>query len=195
MQALIDTMASQVAERCQAMLDAARAEAGAILKDARERAVQRRDSAVAATEKDVARMAERARQLLAIEAEHESLTMEQAIADEILHQVSAELEKAAQSPDFPEIFIALLAEVMAEAPKDALVTVPTGYGERARAWLREHGYGEVTVQESPAMRDGCAMQDKAHTYRITNTLSSRLSKLQNEARKVCLEALFGGKAG
>jgi vacuolar-type H+-ATPase subunit E/Vma4 len=194
-QALFDTMARQVADRCQALLDAARAEAGALLKEAREHADRRRREAVQAAEREVQRLAERARQLLAVEAEHESLTMEQSIADEILRSVSFELEKAALSPKFPAIFDALLAELMADAPKDALVTVPVSFGERAKAWLQQHGYPDVTVQESPAMRDGCAMQDAAHTYRVTNSLSSRLSKLQNEARKVCLRSLFGGGAG
>lgn len=194
-QALFDTMARQVADRCQAMLDAARAEAGVILKEAREHADQRRRDAVHAAEQEVQRLAERARQLLAVEAEHESLTMEQSIADEVLRSVSFELEKAAQSPKFPAIFDALLAELMTDAPKDALVTVPVSFGERAKTWLQQHGYPDVTVQESPSMRDGCSMQDAAHTYRVTNSLSSRLSKLQNEARKVCLRALFGEGAG
>ncbi|NUM53685.1 MAG: hypothetical protein HUU46_08580 [Candidatus Hydrogenedentes bacterium] len=190
-QALFDTMARQVADRCQAVLDAARAEAGAILKEARERADHRRKEAVDAAERDVRRLAERARQLLAVEAEHESLTMEQSIADEILRSVSFELEKAAQSPKFPAIFDALLDELAADAPKDAIVTVPVSFADRAKARLQQRGLASITVVESAAMRDGCAMQDAAHTYRVTNSLSSRLSKLQNESRKVCLHALFG----
>jgi len=190
-QALFDTMARQVADRCQAVLDAARAEAGSLLKEARERADHRRKEAVDAAERDVQRLADRARQLLAVEAEHESLTMEQSIADEILRSVGVELDKAAQSPKFPAIFDALLAELMAGAPNDATVTVPVSFGDRAKAWLQQHGLSGVTVVESAAMRDGCSMQDAAHTYRVTNSLSSRLGKLQNEARKVCLRALFG----
>ncbi|MCC6156315.1 MAG: hypothetical protein IT367_21290 [Candidatus Hydrogenedentes bacterium] len=190
-QALFDTMSRQAADRCQAALDAARAEAGSILKEARERADHRRREAVTAAEHEVRRLADRARQLLAVEAEHESLTMEQSIADEILRSVGFELEKAAQSPKFPAIFDALLAELMADAPKDAIVTVPAGFADRAKTWLNSNGFAGVTLQESSAMHDGCAMQDKSHTYRVTNSLSSRLSKLQNEARKVCLNALFG----
>lgn len=188
-------MSRQAADRCQAALDAARAEAGAILKEARERADRHRREAVAAAEREVKRLAERARQLLAVESEHESLTMEQSIADEILRSVGFELEKAAQSPKFPAIFDALLAELMADAPKDAIVTVPVSFGERAKGWLQQNGFPNVTISESPAMRDGCAMQDAAHTCRVTNSLSSRLSKLQNESRKVCLRALFGERAG
>lgn len=190
-QALFDTMSRQAAERCQAALDAARAEAGVNLKDAREHATHRRKEAVAAVEREVQRLADRARQLLAVEAEHESLTMEQSIADEILRSVGFELDKAAQSPKFPAIFDALLDELLSIAPKDALVTVPVSFADRAKARLQQHGLGGVTVVESAAMRDGCAMQDAARTYRITNSLSSRLSKLQNESRKVCLNALFG----
>jgi vacuolar-type H+-ATPase subunit E/Vma4 len=193
-QALFDTMARQVADRCQAALDAARAEAGSIVKEARERADLRRKEAVSAAQRDVSRLAERAQQLLAVEAEHESLTMEQSIADEILRSVGVELEKAAQSPKFTAIFDALLAELMADAPKDALVTVPVSFGDRTKSWLQQHGLGGVTVQESAEIRDGCSMQDAARTYRVTNALSSRLNKLQNEARKVCLNALFGGGA-
>lgn len=187
-------MSRQAADRCQAALDAARAEAGAILTEARKRAERHRHEAVAAAEREVKRLAERARQLLAVESEHESLTMEQSIADEILRSVGFELEKAAQSPKFPAIFDALLAELMEDAPKDAIVTVPMSFGERAKSWLQQKGLPNVTVNESPAMRDGCAMQDAAHTYRVTNSLSSRLSKLQNESRKVCLRALFGAGA-
>jgi len=120
--------------------------------------------------------------------------MEQSIADEILHSVGFELEKAAQSPTFPAIFDALLAELMDGAPQNATVTVPVSFAARARAWLDSHGLAGVTVAESAAMRDGCSMHDAAHTYRITNSLSSRLSKLQNESRRVCLDALFGQRA-
>ncbi len=191
---MLDTMARQVADRCQAALDAARAEAGSILKEARDRADQRRKAAVSAADRDAQRLAERARQLLAVEAEHETLIIEQSIADEILRSVGFELDKVAQLPKFAAIFDALLAELMADAPKDALVTVPVSFGDRTTAWLHQRGLAGVTARESAAMRDGCAMQDAARTYRVTNSLSSRLSKLQNEARKACLNALFGGGA-
>ncbi|HRI88115.1 MAG TPA: V-type ATP synthase subunit E [Candidatus Hydrogenedentes bacterium] len=190
-QALFDTMARQVADRCQAQLDAARAEADRITGEARARAEQRLNESLAAAKHEVSRLGDRARQLLAIEAEHESLTIEQSISDEILKMVGSELEKVATSPKFPEIFDSLLAEVMTIAPKDAIVTVPSAFADRARAWMQQHGHGGVTVQESSALRDGCAMQDVARTYRVTNTLSSRLNKIENDARKVCLETLFG----
>jgi len=194
-QPLFDTMARQVADRCQAVLDSARAEADSIVTEARGRADARLGEAVRVAENDARRLADRARQLLAVQSEHESLTMEQSVADEILRSVGVELQNIAKSPKFPEIFDALLTEIMAGAPKEALVKVPLSYGDRARAWLKQHGHGGVTVEESAAMIDGCAMQDAARTYRVTNSLSSRLSKLQNEARKVCLDALFGGGAG
>ena len=80
---------------------------------------------------------------------------------------------------------------MTVVPKDAVVIVPVSFGDRAKAWLQNNGHGGATVQESTALRDGCAMQDAGRSYRVTTTLSSRLSKLQNEARKVCLDTLFG----
>lgn len=194
-EALFETMARQVAQRCEQIIEAAKAEAKSIVSEAERTAEQRHDAGIAHVKREVDRLAARARELAAVKAEHDTLTMQQEVANEVLGQVEGQLKGLAQSPRFPEILDALLAEVMANAPRDAVVLAPAAHEQRCREWLQRHGFTAVTVQASRFLVDGIAMQDAERTYRVTNTLSSRFQKLKNEARKVCLTTLFGAGAG
>jgi V/A-type H+-transporting ATPase subunit E len=184
-------MSRRVAEECDVLLARARGEAEGIVAEARRKAQQQRKEALARAHGEMKRLADRARELGAIQAEQETLTMEQAVADEVLQSVRSELEGIAARPDFGTILDALLAELAPVAPPDGLVLAPTGFGDRCRAWLRQNGHSGVAVEESGSLRDGVAVQDRGKTFRITNTLSSRFNKLENEARKACIHALFG----
>jgi vacuolar-type H+-ATPase subunit E/Vma4 len=194
-EALFETMARQVAQRCEQIIGAAEEEAKSIVSEAQRTAQRRHDAAVAQVKREVERLAARARELAAVKAEHDALTMQQEVANEVLGQVEGELKGLAQSPRFPEILDALLAEIMANAPKDAVVLAPVAHEQRCREWIRSHGYSDVSVQASPYLVDGVAMQDAQRTYRVTNTLSSRFQKVKNDARKVCMRTLFGAEAG
>lgn len=190
-QALFETMSRQVAEECDALLARARAEAQDIVDDAGRKAQEQRETALAKTHAEMKRLADRARELAAIRAEQETLTMEQAVADEVLQLVRTELEEMANRPGFEKILDALLAELVRAAPQEGIVLAPQGFGEHCRAWLRQNGHAGLLVEESTSLRDGVAVQDPGRTFRITNTLSSRFNKLENQARKVCIHALFG----
>ena len=38
---------------------------------------------------------------------------------------------------------------------------------------------------------GVALEDPKHTYRISNTLTGRYARLDQQARKICMQNLFG----
>jgi len=126
-----------------------------------------------------------------VQAEHQAHSMQQAVADEILHSVDAELDRIAAGPEFPAILEALLRELMTVAPERAEVLAPPAHVERSRQWLASHGHAGVPVVPNAALLDGVAIQDAERTFRVTNSLSSRFHKLENEARKICLRLLFG----
>jgi vacuolar-type H+-ATPase subunit E/Vma4 len=189
-QALLDMMASQVARQCEEKLTEARRDAGAAVAEARERAEQRRARALERERAEVERLNQRARELAQVLAEHEALTMQQAVADEVLAKAEIELARLVRTADFPGILEGLLAELIAEVSGDGVVLAPAARVETCRAWLARHSRADVVVQTDPNLVDGVAYQDARRTYRITNAMSSRLHMLQNEARKTCLDALF-----
>jgi vacuolar-type H+-ATPase subunit E/Vma4 len=188
---LLDTMARQVEQGCEERLAAARAEADAIVSEARERADKRYAEGIERAQREVDRLARRARELAAVQAKQQSHSMQQAVADEILHSVDAELDRIAEGPEFPGILDALLRELMATAPENAEVLAPPAHVERCRQWLAANGHAGVPVVPHAALHDGVAIQDAQRTFRVTNSLSSRFHKLENEARKICLRLLFG----
>lgn len=188
---LLDTMARQVEQGCETRLAAARTEAEAIVAEAREKAGKRYAEGIDRAKRDVERLARRARDLAAVQTEQQAHSMQQAVADEILHSVDAELDRIAAGPDFPAILDALLREIMTVAPNDAEVLAPPAHVERCRQWLANNGHARVVVVPYAPLQDGVAIQDAQRTFRITNSLSSRFHKLENEARKICLRLLFG----
>ena len=192
--ALLNTMSRQIEGRCQQVLAAAQHTAGAIVSETREKAAKRRADTLDRTQREVDRLAERMRQLAALQAEQDALSMRQKVSDEVLHSVETELARMAASPEFPAILEDLLAEVMKVAPESAEIIAPVAHAQRCRQWLAAHGYGHVNVLESTSLEDGVSVQDAQRSIRITNSLSSRFRKLEDQARKVCLQTLFGGTA-
>jgi vacuolar-type H+-ATPase subunit E/Vma4 len=193
--ALLDTMTRQVEHACEERLATARTEAEAIVAEARQRAADRYAESIERTTREVNRLAQRARDLAAVQADQQAHSLQQAVADEVLRAVGAELERIAEGPEFPGILDALLREVMAAAPAQAEVLAPPAHVERCREWLATNGLAGVPVIPTGELRDGVAVQDVNRTFRITNSLSSRFKKLENNARKVCLRLLFGEGAG
>jgi len=184
-------MARQVEQGCEERLATANAEAEAIVAEARDRAAKRYAEAIERAKRDADQLAKRARDLAAVQAEQQAHSMQQAVADEILHTVDAELDRIAESPAFPAILEALLREVMTIAPAQAEVLAPPAHVERCRQWLASNGHAGIPVVPGATLRDGVAVQDAQRTFRVTNSLSSRFLKLENSARKVCLRLLFG----
>lgn len=188
---LLDTMARQVEQGCEQRLAAARSEVEGIVTEARERAAKRYTDTIERTKRDVERHAQRVRELAALQAGQQAHSMKQAVADEILNSVAAALARVAEGPEFPGILEVLLSEIMTVAPPQAEVLAPPAHIERCRQWLASNGHAGTPVVPNDALRDGVAVQDTQRSFRITNSLSSRFGKLENEAREVCLRLLFG----
>jgi vacuolar-type H+-ATPase subunit E/Vma4 len=194
-QALLDTMARQVAQRCEDQLAVARQKADVIIAEAKAKAEARREHAVEQAHAEADRLAKRAMELALRAAENETLTMEHAVADEVLTSAGVELGRLAQSERFPGILESMLAELVAYAPKEGVILTSPAHVGVCSAWLQRQGVAGLTAQADPDLHDGVAYQDLQHTYRITNSLSARFAKVQNEARRICLETLFGSKVG
>ena len=194
-QALLDTMARHVAQQCEDKLAAARQKADAIIEDAKAKAENRRTKALDQAHAEVERLAKRAREHALRAAENETLTMEHAVADEVLVSAGVELGRLAKSERFPGILEGMLAELVAHSPKTGVIVSPPAHMAVCEAWLQKQGMTGYTVQGDSSLVDGVAYQDAQHTYRITNSLSARFAKVQNDARRICLETLFGVKVG
>lgn len=187
-------MTRQIEDRCQRTLAASRQTADGIVSEAREKTAKRHADAVERTQRELAQLAQRTRQLAEMQAEQDALSMRQRVSDEVLHSVEGELERIAASQEFPAILEALLAEIMTVAPEKAEVIAPAAHAQACRQWLAAHGFGHIPVLESVSLTDGVSVQDAQRSSRITNSLSSRFHKLEDRARKVCLQTLFGGTA-
>ncbi|MFA6240684.1 MAG: ATP synthase F0 subunit B [Candidatus Hydrogenedentales bacterium] len=194
-QALLDTMARQVAQQCEDHLAVARQKADAIIADAKSKAESRRVHALEQAHAEAERHAKRALELALRAAENETLTMEHAVANEVLVSVGVELHRLAMGERFPGILEGLLAELVEYSPKNGTILAPPAHAELCRAWLQKQAVTGLTVQPDPDLVDGIAFQDAERTYRVTNSLSARFAKVQNEARRICLDTLFGVKVG
>ena len=49
----------------------------------------------------------------------------------------------------------------------------------------------MTVEPSAQVSDGVAVEDEAHTFRVTNTLTTRFERLESSLRRYCIQELFG----
>jgi len=194
-QALLDTMARQVAQKCEEHLAAARQKADATVAEARAKAESRRARALEQAHAEADRLAKRALELALRAAENETMSMEHAVADEVLMSAGVELDRLAAGERFPGILEGMLAELVQYSPKTGIILAHPAHVEVCRAWLQKKGADGYTVQADPDLVDGVAYQDAQHTYRITNSLGARFAKVQNEARRICLDTLFGVKVG
>jgi vacuolar-type H+-ATPase subunit E/Vma4 len=189
-----DTMAARVAEECAAEQADARREADRIIAATQERARERHEDVIAQTRADLASEAERAREIARAEAERAELAMRHTVAEEILERARQELLRMAAGDAFQPVIEALLAEVLQEAEDGMVVQVPKAQLDHCRRWLAGNGLARFTVEESRELVDGVAVQDRAQTYRISNTLSTRFVKLESAARKHCQERIFGARS-
>lgn len=191
-QALFDSMAQQTAEERERRLASARAEAERIVAEAKEQQAREREAALKAVEDELATLAQRSEQRAQAEAAKASLTMRHTVAEEVLDTVQEEIRSLTASDEFPSVLNALLAEVVQAAPDENIVVlVPGPHEDHCREWLSHNSYDKVEVQASKEFWDGAAVQDKARTYRISNTLTGRFAMLEEDARKLCLAKLFG----
>lgn len=187
---LLDLMTAQVAAQQEEIAGAARQEAERILEEARDRAARRREETLASVESELAALARRSRERVEAEAQMVTLTTKDAITNDVLGSVAADLAAIASGPGFPAILDQLLAELMAEAPSDVIVLAPPAHADHCRQWLQSNGRGDLPVEPLASLTDGVAIQDRGRKFRYTNTLSARFAKREGELRKHTLNRLF-----
>ena len=193
--ALLDTMARQVDEVYNGNLSAASESAEVILEEARQDCAALEEKTLASTAAEMDVLAERWRQKAEAEAARAALVVQNEAVRAVLDRVDEEIRQTVSGDGFPAILDALLSELIAEAPADVIALAPPDHVDRIRDWLSKNGHGSVPVESTPSMWDGLAVQDRDRTFRFSNTLRGRFSRVEQEARKLCMTSLFGLQAG
>jgi len=187
----LDTLEREAERRCEVILAQAREEAARIVAEARQTAEENRQNALKEEQTHARTQLEDARRRAEAQVERAKVSMRERVADRILDTVHEELRRIAQSPEFPEVLQFLLAEIMEEAPDNALVLAPPEHVSSCRQWLDVHGMTHITVEPDERLWDGVAVIDAPRSFRLTNTLTSRFEKSRASARKAALRRLFG----
>jgi vacuolar-type H+-ATPase subunit E/Vma4 len=187
---LIATLEAKTSADCEAKAADAERQANAIVANAQAQAEERRKAALGREADALAFQERRAKLVAESEAVREGLAMQQSVVDDALGRARSEFDRMASSGDFGVMIESLLSAAMEAAPEESLVTVPAAQLERCQSWLKANGHARVTVQGSNTLHDGVSVEDRAHTYRVIHTLSSRYEKLEREARKRCLLRMF-----
>lgn len=191
---LFETMVQRIERECREIRAAAAEQARAIAEEAEQEAQQHREARLA--EQHAANQAR-------IEAAHRQgqarLTLDESgirhqVAEEILEQAAAELQRFARSPEFPPVLEKLLHEALDAVPGAAVVQVPEAHLEQCRTWLEQRGEIPDRIEARPGLIDGVIVSHPAGGLRVTNTLASRFERRKDEARRLCIRLLFDGAA-
>lgn len=188
--ALLETMAQQAAEECSQTVSHARDEQDAILREARAQSDARRETLLHTTADEMDALDKRWLLKGEAGAAKAALVVQNDAVREVLEGVRAEIGRMAEGPEFRAVIEALLAEVMAVAPENVIVLAPGPHVGHVRQWLGTNGYNGIPVEDAPALLDGVAVQDRERSFRISNTLSGRFARVEQAARKLCMETLF-----
>jgi len=189
--ALADTMAKQVMAECEENLNQAQSQAKEILDEAKTQATSHREATLAETDKVVRQLDERWEQMAHAEASRAELSIKNEAVEAVMESVQAEIKRLVGSPEFTGILDALLSTLMTAADGDAVVLGPEAHVSHIQSWLSSNGHGSLEVKASSELWDGVALEDPKHTYRISNTLTGRCARLDQQARKICMQNLFG----
>ncbi len=189
-------MTRQVEAECADHLAKARAEAERILADARAKAAASRDAVIQSARAEVERLDTLWKQKAEGESVRLDLAMKNEAVEAVLAEVQRKLRQTVEGPNFGGILDRLLGELMAAAGTSTDITVlaPKAHVDRVRSWLENNGRGGVKVEGSAEFWDGVAVQDPKRSYRISNTLTGRFTRVEQAARKHCMTSLFGGRA-
>lgn len=190
--ALLETMARQVDEVYEGNLRVARDSARAIDEEAREACDAQETSTIKSTQAEVETLADRWRQKADTEAAKAALVVQNESVCAVLDRVDEEVRTLVAGKAFPAVLDALLEELMAAAPKGVVAIAPPDHVDHVKKWLAGNGHAKTKVEGSADTWDGVAVQDPDRTFRISNTLTGRLSRVEQQARKLCMTALFGG---
>ncbi len=192
--ALLETMTARVTEECDGNRAAAQREADAIKADAESASAAQRVSMQATTNAEMDRLDERWRQMAHAEASRAELTVKSDAVNAVMQKVDAEIRRIVASDGFPALLDALLTTLSSEIQGDVVLLGPEDQVDHIKSWLSSNGHNGVTVQGSAELWDGVALQDPPRTYRISNTLTGRYARVEQDVRRVCMVNLFGGDA-
>ncbi len=192
--ALLDTMARQVDAVRDGNLSAAKESAESILDETRQDCAALELDTLASTASEMETLAERWRQKADSEAAKAALIVQNDAVHAVLDRVQEQILQIVSGDKFPAILDALLSELMAEAPADVIALAPPDHVDHVKAWLSNNGHGSVAVESASSMWDGVAVQDRGRTFRFSNTLTGRLSRVEQQARGLCMTSLFGVQA-
>ncbi len=188
---VIESMSLQVAEQCESTLSEANREAEGIVDKARAQSVALREEALVAARHEMDALDELWRQKAEVEAARAGLVVQNEAVRAVLDKVSEENQRIVASDEFPATLDVLLSELMAVAPADVVALAPPDHCDHVREWLASNRYEKVPVEGALGMWDGVAVQDRARTFRISNTLTGRFSRVEQQARRICMMSLFG----
>ncbi|MFP4500490.1 MAG: V-type ATP synthase subunit E [Candidatus Hydrogenedentota bacterium] len=188
---LLELMTQQAAKERQERLAQAQAEADRLRQEAEQNARSQRDEAVSQLNAELEAEAQRAREHARASAKTQVLAARDTLADDLLSEVRAQLARLADGPDFAPVLEALLDELLEHAPAEAIVLVPPAYEDQVLNWLTHRGKAHMRVQADPELTGGVAIHDPEGHSRLSNTLDLRMHKVENEARRLCRQMLFG----
>ena len=188
---LLELMTEEASAKREAVLVRAREDAEAIREAARARAAGRRREAVDALRAELDAQAIRDRDRAEASAQMKAQATKEMVAEEVLGAAAEELQRLAHQPAFEPVLEKLLEELLAGAPDGVVVLVPAGYEDKVFTWLTGRGKANLNVEVDPELVDGVALRDLRGRFRVSNTLSLRLNKVESAARSACVAALFG----
>ncbi len=190
---LFNTMTQRVTAECDRNLAEARDEASRIHADAEAESQTQREQAMSAVNAEIMLLDERAHRKAEAEAAKAELEMRNDIVEAVMAEVRSEVQRTVASDAFPSILDALLETLMTAAGEGNgyVILAPESHVDHVKQWLSGNGDVGVPVEASTAVWDGVAMQDPLRTYRISNTLSGRYTRMEQEARRHCMVSLFG----
>ncbi|MCD6288373.1 MAG: hypothetical protein J7M12_04585, partial [Candidatus Hydrogenedentes bacterium] len=94
------------------------------------------------------------------------------------------------NPEFPPVLEALIEEAIDEETDGKLIVrTAQNHVNIVRRWLDAHHRNDVEIVADPVIFDGVVVEDAAHTFRITNTLTVRFEMLRDKIRSKCIEIL------
>lgn len=189
---LFETMAGQIAEECERNTSVARKEAESILAEARAQSAAQRTAMLEETQTLMEILDERWRLKGQAEAAKASLSMKSEAVEAVVQKVHEEIGAVVDGAHFEKVLDDLLVELMAVAEGDVVVLAPEAHTDHVRGWLEEHGRSGLTVEAFATLRDGVALQDPPRTYRVSNALGTRFSRVEQRARNMCMTSLFDG---
>jgi vacuolar-type H+-ATPase subunit E/Vma4 len=184
-------MAARVQDQRDAKSAEAKGKGEKIVREATSRAADRYAKGLDQVNNEVAQQKERARQLAQSEGEKSVLAAQHDVTTGVVAEARERLSKVASEASFGSVIEALLAEAMGAARGDVIVLSPPAHADRCKTWLAANGHSAAEVVPTDEFDDGVAVQDTGHSYRVTNTLSSRFRKLEPLARKILMKRLFG----